>query len=91
MTSQSVNPIVQWVCGTVLLLAILTVVGVLAWHGTLTGTDVGTVIVAIIGIAGGAFSVHAGVTAATKNTAAATGTAMMTIDRQGVTVTQPAP
>lgn len=57
---------VQWLCATTLLLAVLAGVFVLAWHGTLTGTEAITIVTTIVGIAGGAFAVHAGVNVGAK-------------------------
>lgn len=54
---------VQTICGTVLLLAVLALIGTLAIHGSVAGSDAMVAITAIIGIAGGAFAVHAGVNA----------------------------
>lgn len=57
------------ISGTVLLLAILGGIFVLAWHKTLTGVEVLGVLSTIVGIAGGAFAVHSGVSAAGKASA----------------------
>lgn len=57
------NNIVQTVAGTVLLISVLASIVALALRGTVTGSDAMVAITAIIGIAGGAFAVHAGVSA----------------------------
>lgn len=51
------------ICGTVLLLAVMAGIFVLTWHGTISGGEAITMATAIVGIAGGAFAVHAGVKA----------------------------
>ena len=56
------NPI-QTICGTLLLLGVLGVITTLAIQGTVAGSDAMVAITAIIGIAGGALAVHAGVSA----------------------------
>lgn len=55
---MNTNPNVSAICATVLLLAVLGGVFVLAWHGTLTGGQVVGVVMAIVGIAAAAFAVH---------------------------------
>lgn len=57
------NSIAQVVAGTLLLLGVLTSITVMAIQGTVAGSDAMVAITAIIGIAGGAFAVHAGVSA----------------------------
>lgn len=57
------NPLAQIVCGTVILLGVIGAIVALAWNGTVAGSDAMVAITAIIGIAGGAFAVHAGVNA----------------------------
>lgn len=60
------NTTVLTICGTVLLLAVLTVITVLALHGTILGIEAIGAITTIIGIGGGAIAVHAGVNAGAK-------------------------
>jgi hypothetical protein len=57
------NSTVQVIAGTVILIAVLASIVTLAFHGTVAGSDAMVAITAIIGIAGGAFAVHAGVAA----------------------------
>ena len=66
MTTNSINPTIAWICGTVLLLVILGGAFALAWHGSITGAALLGVLGVIVGIAGGALGVHAGVTAASN-------------------------
>ncbi len=54
------------ICGSVLLAGVLGAVVALALHGTIPGSQAVTIIVAVIGIAGGAFSHAAGVSAGAK-------------------------
>lgn len=56
------NP-VQTICGTVILLAVLALIGALAIQGTVAGSEAMLAITSIISIAGGGFLVHAGVSA----------------------------
>lgn len=55
--------LVNSVCGTVMLLAVLAGVFTLAWHGTISGGEAMTVVVSIVSLAGGIFAVHSGVNA----------------------------
>lgn len=57
------NSTVQTIAGTVLLMSVLAAITAMAIVGTVTGSDAMVAITAIIGIAGGAFAVHAGVNA----------------------------
>lgn len=57
------STVTQTVSGTLLLLGVLAAITAMAIHGTVTGSDAMVAITAIIGIAGGAFAVHAGVNA----------------------------
>lgn len=61
MTGASPNVLVA--CGTTILLAVVGAIVALALKGTVSGSDAMVAITAIIGIAGGAFAVHAGVNA----------------------------
>lgn len=54
------NP-VTWICGTVILLAVLGGVFALAWHGTITGGAVVGIVATIVALAGGILGVHTGV------------------------------
>lgn len=54
---------VQIICGTIIVVAVLALIGTLAIQGTVAGSDAMVAITAIIGIAGGAFANHAGVNA----------------------------
>lgn len=54
---------IQAICATILLLGVLAAITTMAIHGTVVGSDAMVAITAIIGIAGGAFAVHAGVNA----------------------------
>lgn len=54
---------IQTIAGTLLLLGVLGSITAMAIVGTVTGSDAMVAITAIIGIAGGAFAVHAGVSA----------------------------
>lgn len=54
---------VQIIAGTLILLGVLAAITAMAINGTVTGSDAMVAITAIIGIAGGAFAVHAGVNA----------------------------
>jgi len=67
-----ISSTVQLICGTLILLAVIAACAVLAWHGTISGSDAMVAITAIVGIGGGAFAVHSGVAAGAK--AATTGT-----------------
>jgi mannose/fructose/N-acetylgalactosamine-specific phosphotransferase system component IIC len=62
---QTVSPVLAG-CATALLLGVLGGIFFLAYHGTVTGGEAMTIVVAIVGIAGGAFSVHSGVNAGSK-------------------------
>ncbi len=55
--------VTQLVCGTLLLLGVIGAIVTLALHGTVAGAEAMVAITAIIGIGGGAFAVHAGVSA----------------------------
>jgi hypothetical protein len=57
---------VQWICATVMIVAVLGGMFALAWHGTVSSTELVTVVTTIIAIAGGAFAVHAGVNSGAK-------------------------
>lgn len=57
------NGAVQVIAGTLLLLGVLGAITAMAIQGTVAGSDAMVAITAIIGIAGGAFAVHAGVNA----------------------------
>lgn len=57
------NSPITLICGTVVLIGVLASIVALAFHGTVAGSDAMVAITAIIGIAGGAFAVHAGVNA----------------------------
>ncbi len=61
---MSINGNALTYCGTLMLLAVLAGVFTLAWHGTFTGAEAFGIVTAIIGIAGGIFGVHSGVSAA---------------------------
>ena len=63
MTTSSTATIIG---GAAILIAVLGAIVALALHGTVTGSEAMVAITAIVGIAGGAFSVHAGVTAGAK-------------------------
>lgn len=60
------NPIPSIIAGTVLLLAVLAGVFVLAWHGTISGGEAMTVVISIVSLAGGILAVHSGVSAGGK-------------------------
>lgn len=60
------DSLVNVVCGTLLLLAVLAGVFVLAWHGTLTSAEVYGTVTTIISIGGAAFAVSHGVNAGKK-------------------------
>ena len=62
---MSSSPVTQ-ISGAAILLGVLGAIVALALHGTVSGSDAMVAITAIVGIAGGAFSVHAGVTAGAK-------------------------
>lgn len=62
---DSGSPVSQ-IIGAVILIGVLVLIGVLALHGTIAGSDAMVTITAIVGIAGGAMAVHAGVTAGAK-------------------------
>lgn len=55
------SSLAAWVSGTVLLLAVLGGIFVLAWHGTIPGSAVVGIVSTIVGIAGGILGVHTGV------------------------------
>lgn len=54
------SPLAAWVSGTVLILAVLAGIFVLAWHGTVPGSAVVGIVSTIVGIAGGILGVHTG-------------------------------
>lgn len=51
------------ISGTVILVTVLVGLFVLAWHKTILGVELVTIVTAIIGIAGGAFAHNSGVNA----------------------------
>lgn len=57
------NNTIQTIAGTIILVGVLAAITAMAIVGTVTGSDAMVAITAIIGIAGGAFAVHAGVSA----------------------------
>lgn len=63
---------VQAAGGFLLLVGVIAAIVVLALHGTITGTQAMTALMAIITLGGGAFAVHAGVSAGSKAAAAPT-------------------
>lgn len=67
---MTANSTVTQICGSAILLGVLGAIVALALKGTVTGSDAMVAITAIIGIAGGAFAVHAGVSAGAKAAAA---------------------
>lgn len=63
----------QFLAGAVLVLAILTVVAVLGWHGTLSSTQVYGIITTIVSIAGAILAVGHGATSAVRAMSASRG------------------
>lgn len=57
---------IQMICGTVILVAVLASIVALAFHGTITGDVAMAGIGGIITLGGGAFAMHAGVSAGAK-------------------------
>lgn len=66
MPTSSVNPNVAWICGTVLLAAILAGLFILVWHGSIAGGALLGVVGTVIGIVAGIFGVHTVATAVAK-------------------------
>lgn len=70
MNISGANPNIVAVCGTAVILAVLAVIGVLTWHGAVTGQQAMLVIGIIATAAVAIFGVHAGVNAGAKTAAA---------------------
>lgn len=66
MPTSSVNPTVAWICGTILLVAILAGLFVLVWHGSIAGGALLGVVGTVLGIVAGIFGVHTVATAVAK-------------------------
>jgi type IV secretory pathway TrbL component len=62
MTSDTIQVLI----GGLLLLAVLGVVAVLTWHGTISGNEAYGICTTIVSIGAGAFAVHAGVNAGAR-------------------------
>jgi len=58
---------IPWICGTLLLLAVVGGIFALAWHGTLTGQTVVVIVSPIVAAAATLLGIHAGGTAVTKS------------------------
>jgi len=66
MNISGANPNIVAVCGTAVILAVLAVIGILTWHGAVTGQQAMLVIGVIATAAVAIFGVHTGVTAGAK-------------------------
>lgn len=68
MDTKPVNQTVAWVCGTVIILAVLGGLFVLVWHGALAGVAVlgvvGTITAAVLGAIGAKSAITSSLVAA---------------------------
>ena len=66
MNVTGANPNILVVAGTVVILAVLAMLGALTWHGSVTGTQAMLVISPVAVAAVAVLGVHAGVSAGAK-------------------------
>lgn len=66
-------PLAAWVCGTVILLAVLAGVFALAWHGVVTGSAVIVIVSTIVAGALGLIGGHVGATSVVRTMTAIRG------------------